>query len=80
LIDVKKTPPTGMAREGGVRMEHEEMIEILEAIVRDENTNPTARCTAIRTLVELDPQPRIKDAEFAELYGQAPARRKHLEN
>jgi hypothetical protein len=31
-------------------VEREEMITILEEIIRDEGTNPTARCTAIRTL------------------------------
>ena len=29
------------------------MITILEEIIRDERTNPTARCTAIRTLREV---------------------------
>jgi hypothetical protein len=29
------------------------MIEILEEIARDPETNPTAKCTAIRTLVRI---------------------------
>jgi hypothetical protein len=29
------------------------MIEVLEEIIRDEKTNATARCTAIRTLREV---------------------------
>ena len=35
-------------------MTTDEMIEILEGIVRDENTNATARCTAIRTLMQIE--------------------------
>ena len=48
-------------------MEREEMITILEEIIRDPETNPTARCTAIRTLREI-PQPPVFD-DFEELYG-----------
>jgi hypothetical protein len=33
------------------------MIRILEEIIRDPDTNPTARCTAIRTLREFPQQP-----------------------
>jgi hypothetical protein len=36
-------------------MERQEVIEILESIARDEEVNATARCTAIRTLNEIDP-------------------------
>ena len=43
-----KLPP----RTGGVRLEREEMVQILEEIIRDPDTNATARCTAIRTLRE----------------------------
>jgi hypothetical protein len=39
-----------------VRLEREEMIEVLEQIIRDPDTNATARCTAIRTLREI-PEP-----------------------
>ena len=46
-------------------MESEEMIEILEKIIRDPDTNPTARCTAIRTLREFPHQPG--DSAFADL-------------
>ena len=35
-------------------MKTAEMVEILEGIVRDEATNPTARCTAIRTLLRIE--------------------------
>ena len=41
-------------------MEREEMIEILEEIIRDPATNPTARVTAIRALKEF-PQPQPLD-------------------
>jgi hypothetical protein len=34
-------------------MDAQEMIEILEEIIRDPETNATARCTAIRTLREV---------------------------
>jgi hypothetical protein len=37
------------------QMEPAEMIEILEGIARDEKVNATGRCTAIRTLSDLDP-------------------------
>jgi hypothetical protein len=36
-------------------MECQEMIEILAGTARDEQVNATARCTAIRTLSDLDP-------------------------
>ena len=40
-------------------MKTDEMTSILEGIIRDEATNPTARCTAIRTLrqIEQDREP-----------------------
>ena len=44
-------------------MDREEMIRILEEIIRDPGTNPTARCTAIRTLLEF-PQPPAVDADL----------------
>jgi len=43
----RKLPPDG---ERGLNVEREEMIRILETIIRDPHTNTTARCTAIRTL------------------------------
>jgi len=33
------------------------MIEVLEQIIRDPDANPTARCTAIRTLRDFPLQP-----------------------
>ena len=36
-------------------LDRAEMAEILEEIIRDPDTNPTARCTAIRTLLEIAP-------------------------
>ena len=41
-------------------MDREEMIRILEEIIRDPDTNATARCTAIRTLREI-PEPLAVD-------------------
>ena len=35
-------------------MTTDEMIEILEGIIRDKETNATARCTAIRTLMQIE--------------------------
>ncbi len=35
-------------------MKTDEMTSILEAIIRDEQTNATARCTAIRTLLAIE--------------------------
>ena len=35
-------------------MKTAEMIEILEGIIRDEETNPTARVTAIRALRQIE--------------------------
>ena len=39
---------------------------ILEGIIRDESTNPTARCTAIRTVRQIE-QDRGSDELYAEL-------------
>ena len=36
-----------------MRLDREEMIRILEEIIRDPETNATARCTAIRTVWEI---------------------------
>jgi hypothetical protein len=57
-------------------MEVEEMIRILEEIIRDPDANPTARCTAIRTLREFPQQP--EDSVFADLdlYPDVQLRRK----
>ena len=40
-------------------MKTDEMTSIIEGIIRDEATNPSARCTAIRTLrqIEQDREP-----------------------
>jgi hypothetical protein len=55
LVAAEKTPPP---QTGGVRVDREEMIRILEEIIRDPDTNATARCTAIRTLREIAPSHR----------------------
>jgi hypothetical protein len=47
-------------------LDADEMIRILEEIIRDPDTNPTARCTAIRTLREIAPEPPATGA-FAAL-------------
>jgi hypothetical protein len=47
-------------------MDREEMIEILEAIIRSEDAPATARCTAVRTLQLIAPEPPI-DGVLAEL-------------
>jgi hypothetical protein len=45
-------------------MKTAEMVEILEGIIRDEATNPTARCTAIRTLLRIeDVRPLDEEAD-----------------
>jgi hypothetical protein len=49
-LTTKNTPPD---RNGGLSLEREEMVRILEEIIRDPDTNATARCTAIRTLREI---------------------------
>ena len=46
-------------------MEREEMVRILEEIIRDPNTNPTARVTAIRALKEF-PQPPVIDMSLSD--------------
>jgi hypothetical protein len=46
-------------------MEPEEMIRILEEIIRDPDTNATARLTAIRTLREIPEPPAVDES----LYG-----------
>jgi hypothetical protein len=43
------------------------MIEVLEEIIEDEKTNPTARCTAIRTLREIQASQPQENGRFAEL-------------
>jgi hypothetical protein len=46
-------------------MDREEMIRILEEIIRDDDTNPTVRVTAIRALREIAP-PEV-DSQFSDL-------------
>jgi hypothetical protein len=48
-------------------MDTNEMIEILEAIIRDPDTPATARITAIRTLNQIAPPPPPEDDVLAEL-------------
>ena len=43
-------------------LDRDEMIRILESIIRSPDTNPTARCTAIRTLLEIKPPPFTSEA------------------
>ena len=46
-------------------MQTDEMIEVLEGLIRDPETNPTAKCTAIRTLMRIqDDAPGPFDAEL----------------
>jgi hypothetical protein len=55
----------------------QDMAEILEEIIRDEATNATARCTAIRTLLELRGDEPVADGPFArvdELMGRRKAK------
>jgi hypothetical protein len=54
----------------------DEMIAILEELIRDPDTNPTARCTAIRTLREIDAQQPQKDDDLAALDEFRPRRRR----
>jgi len=42
-------------------MKTDEMVTILEGIFRDEATNPTARCTAIRTLLRIEDEVGRRD-------------------
>jgi hypothetical protein len=46
--------------EGG--LDRDEMVEILEEIIRDPETNSTARYTAIRTLLDIKPPELSSDA------------------
>jgi hypothetical protein len=48
-------------------MTKDEMVEILEEIIRDPDSNPTARCTAIRTLREIEPQDPHENGDLADL-------------
>jgi hypothetical protein len=54
-------------------LDRNEMARILEEIIRDRDTNPTARCTAIRTLLEIKP-PAPSSGAWAELDELAPRR------
>ena len=47
-------------------MEREEMIQILEEIIRDPDTNPTARVTAIRALKEFPKPPALDPSLYSE--------------
>ena len=47
-------------------MKTDEMVTILEQIARDAGKSPTARCTAIRTLRQIE-QDRGSDEVYAEL-------------
>jgi hypothetical protein len=55
-------------------MDTEQMVEILESIILNEEAPATARCTAIRTLLEIAPADPSKATGFADLY-QPPTRR-----
>jgi hypothetical protein len=55
-------------------MDREEMIRVLEEIIRDEGAPATTRCTAIRTLLEIAPEPPSGITELEELYGLPPRR------
>jgi hypothetical protein len=48
-------------------MEREEMVQILEELIRSPETNGTAKCTAIRTLMEIAPDPPVAGDVFADL-------------
>ena len=54
-------------------MKTDEMTSILEGIIRDEETNATARCTAIRTLRQIE-RDRGSDELYAELEDLIPDR------
>ncbi len=55
-------------------LDRDEMVQILEQVIRDRDTNPTARCTAIRTLLEIRP-PAPSSGAWADLDELAPRRR-----
>ncbi len=59
------------------------MVQILEEIIRDPNTNPTARVTAIRALKEFPNSPALDESLYNEdnvlpMTGPAPRARKRL--
>ena len=47
-----------------MKLEREEMIRILEEIILDQDTNATARCTAIRTLREIPEPPAVDESLY----------------
>jgi len=55
-------------------MTEDEMIEVLEAIIRDEDVPATARVTAIRTLRQFDDDEKRPNGAFADLDELAPRR------
>jgi hypothetical protein len=61
------------SEQGGGSLDRDEMVRILEEIIRDEETNATARCTAIRTLLEVAPKAPSSGA-WADLDELAPRR------
>ena len=63
-----------------MRLDREEMIRILEEIIRNPDTNATARCTAIRTLREIPRPPAFDESLYNEdnvlpMTGPTPSRR-----
>ena len=56
-------------------MTTERMIEVLEALIEDRETNATAKCTAIRTLREIQAEQPRDNGAFAALDEFAPRRR-----
>ena len=54
-------------------LDRDEVVRILEEIIRDPDINPTARCTAIRTLLEIRP-PAPSSGPWADLDELAPRR------
>ena len=61
LAACKENSPDG---NGGVRLEREEMIRVLEEIIRDRDTNAKARLTAIRTLREIPEPPAVDESPY----------------
>jgi hypothetical protein len=45
-------------------LEREEMIRVLEEIIRDPDVYATARCTAIRTLREFPEPPAVDESPY----------------
>jgi hypothetical protein len=71
VVDPNRDSGTELAGDVLIVLAHQllvgERAQILEELIRSPETNPTAKCTAIRTLMEIAPDPPVAGDHFADL-------------